>query len=55
MEENKEYLGDAVYVQKWCVKGILLTTEDGLKALDEIYLEAEVITALRAYLARHEL
>ncbi len=56
MEENKEYLGDAVYVQLDSEQGqgIILTMEDGV-VHDKIYLEPEVIMALMEYLQRHEL
>lgn len=48
---NKEYLGDAVYVE-FDGNGLLLTTEDGIKVRDTIYLENEVWVALERYVER---
>lgn len=45
---GKRYLGDGVYVH--VVDGrILLTTEDGVRATNTIYLEADVYEALVLY------
>lgn len=47
---SKEYLGDGVYVEidnAWMVK---LTTEDGIQATNTIYLEPEVLGALKRWL-----
>jgi len=48
---RKSYLGDAVYADfdGWCV---VLTTEDGIRVLNKIYLEPEVLQALNAYVER---
>jgi len=46
---NKQYLGDSVYVEQDGA-GIILTTEDGLRANNTIYLEIEVFEALLKYL-----
>ena len=48
---SKEYLGDGVYVD---VEGamIVLTTEDGIKATNTIYLEPEVYDALTQWARR---
>lgn len=46
---EKVYLGDAVYAE--CRFGMLvLTTENGLGSTNKIYLEPEVLTALRMML-----
>ena len=45
---EKEYLGDGVYVEIEC--GMLkLTTEDGIRATNTVYLEPEVMDKLVAY------
>lgn len=49
---NKEYLGDAVYVKVDPYGGIILTTEDGIKATNTIYLEGCVIKALEIFIQR---
>lgn len=47
----KSYLGDGVYVD--LEDGMIkLTTEDGFRATNTIYLEPEVLTAMFAYLKR---
>lgn len=45
---TKEYLGDAVYVETDGY-GLTLTTEDGYRATNTIYLEPEVYNALVRY------
>jgi hypothetical protein len=47
----KEYIGDAVYVD-WDGHALLLTTEDGIRATNVIYLEPEVLDALGDYIRR---
>jgi hypothetical protein len=48
MTGKKSYLGDGVYVE--LDNGMLkLTTEDGIRTTNAIYLEAEVFEALIAY------
>jgi hypothetical protein len=49
MTSAKRYLGDAVYVER-DERGIVLTTEDGIRATNTIVLEPEVIAALEEYL-----
>lgn len=46
---SKQYLGDGVYAD-WDRGMLKLTTEDGLKETNTIYLEADVITALEDFL-----
>ena len=50
--ENKEYLGDGVYVT---TDGYMLelTTENGTKTDNTIFLEPAVFTAFIAYAKRH--
>jgi len=45
---SKVYLGDSVYAE-WDGQGITLTTEDGVMATNNIYLEPEVFSALVEY------
>lgn len=42
----KQYLGDAVYCEPDGHGGVILTTEDGYRATNTIYLEPEVIRRL---------
>jgi hypothetical protein len=53
MENNKmigkEYIGDGVYVRHDGQGGVWLTTEDGYKTTNKIYLEDSVYYALRQY------
>lgn len=44
----KTYLGDAVYVD-FDGYGLVLTTEDGIRASNTIYMEPDVYAALVAY------
>lgn len=48
---KKEYVGDAVYVDfdGW---NVVLTTEDGIRTTNVIYLEPELLTSLEAYFAK---
>lgn len=46
---NKKYLGDAVYVFIDPALGLCLTTEDGTKITNIIYLEADVWESLLRY------
>lgn len=48
---TKEYLGDAVYAEIECGM-VRLTTEDGSRTTNEIFLEAEVFDALVRYVDR---
>jgi len=48
---NKEYLGDGVYAEIESGR-VKLTAEDGITATDTIYLEPEVLSALRQYMSR---
>lgn len=48
MSVAKAYLGDGVYVDHDGY-ALTLTTEDGIRATNTIYLEPEVWTALRRY------
>lgn len=45
----KEYLGDGVYVQNDGF-GLILTTENGVRATNEIYLEPSVYQKLVNYM-----
>ncbi len=47
----KSYLGDAVYVD-FDGQGLTLTTEDGIRATNSVYLEPEVWQALTRYVER---
>ena len=47
---TKLYIGDAVYVV-FDGSGILLTTEDGIKATNQIYLEPETLANLLRYVS----
>lgn len=53
---KKRYLGDGVYIdQDLRIPGaIVLTTENGLMISNTIYLEPEVLRALRTYLSNAE-
>jgi hypothetical protein len=46
----KVYLGDGVYAQINEADQLVLTTEDGIKVYQEIFLEREVVASLLAYL-----
>lgn len=46
----KAYLGDAVYAD-FDQRGLVLTTEDGIRATNTIVLEPQVLQALQKYLA----
>ncbi len=48
-----EYIGDGVYVATWLRHGIKLTTSNGTKDSNSIYLEPEVIGKLIDYFSRH--
>lgn len=51
MNLEKEYLGDSVYAE--IENGMLkLTTDNGMGASNEIYLDLEVLAALNAYVER---
>jgi hypothetical protein len=47
----KTYLGDAVYARFDELGRLVLTTEDGIRTTNEIYLEPEVLEKLHQYLA----
>jgi hypothetical protein len=47
----KRYIGDAVYVE-YHSPGIRLTTEDGIRVMNEIILEPEVLFELERFLAQ---
>ena len=49
---NKEYLGDAVYVEKDRWKDIVLTTSDGIRDTNTIVLEYFVLKAFLEYIER---
>lgn len=50
-ESNKEYIGDGVYVTfDGCM--LRLTTEDGIRTTNEIFLEPEVYAGLVRYVER---
>lgn len=43
---KKRYLGDAVYAEVLADGTVVLTTEDGIRSTNVIYLEPEVLSAL---------
>ena len=49
---NKEYLGDAVYIEVNRFGDIILTTEDGVNVTNRIVLEPSVLEAFENYLRR---
>lgn len=49
---NKEYLGDAVYIEVNRFGDIILTTEDGVNVTNRIVLEPTVLEAFENYLRR---
>lgn len=51
MDQNRSYLGDGVYVSIECGM-IKLTTSDGIRQTNEIFLEHEVYEALIKYVNR---
>ena len=51
MSDKKEYLGDAVYVDTDGAY-IILTTEDGIRATNPIYLELPVYDSLVKWVER---
>lgn len=51
MNEGKSYIGDGVYVRTDGF-AITLTTENGICATNEIYIEPDVLRALIAYCKR---
>ena len=51
MRTIETYLGDAVYARIRDGR-LILTTEDGIGAMNTIYLEPEVYAALLAFVAR---
>lgn len=48
---NKVYLGDGAYVEHDGY-GLVLTTEDGVRVLNRVYLEPEVYDSLVRYVER---
>ena len=48
MPEDKRYLGDAVYA-RFDGFGIELTTEDGIRATNTIYMEPAIVLALEQF------
>jgi len=50
----KQYLGDAVYIKQGRFGDYILTTEDGIKVLNEIILEPEVTQALLEYINKEK-
>ena len=48
---EKAYLGDGAYVE-FDGFGLSLTTEDGIRTTNRVYLEPEVFRALTAYMGR---
>jgi hypothetical protein len=48
----KAYLGDGVYVREDEGRGLVLTTENGMRETNTIVLEPEVWRALASYVAR---
>lgn len=49
MPRKKTYLGDGAYAQADNYGGITLTTEDGVKTTNVIYLEPQVLANLVAF------
>jgi hypothetical protein len=54
MANNKEYLGDSVYVALHLDGSLELTTENGLGATNTIILELEVYNALLRYVEQEK-
>jgi hypothetical protein len=54
MSIQKEYLGDAVYIE-WQDGMLKLTTENGISATNTIYLEPAVLAAFEDYVRRADL
>jgi len=50
----KQYLGDAVYIKQGRFGDYILTTEDGIRVLNEIILEPEVTQALLEYINKEK-
>lgn len=51
MNPEKVYLGDGAYAESDGY-GIWITTEDGIRTTNRVYLEPEVFVALKAYANR---
>jgi hypothetical protein len=52
-ETTSTYLGDGVHVTPWPeVRGIKLTTQNGLSTTNTIYLNHEVLEALKDYIKK---
>jgi hypothetical protein len=51
---EKAYLGDAVYIDIDDALGVVLTTEDGIRATNRIVLEPEVLAAFDAWRAARQ-
>ena len=51
MSQNKDYLGDGVYAD-YDGYAVTLTTEDGIRTTNEIYLEPSLLVALGRYCDR---
>lgn len=47
--KNKEYLGDGLYARHDGF-GVWLTSENGVRVLNEVYLEPDVYEALKRYM-----
>lgn len=48
---TKRYLGDGVYAEVDYRGALVLTTENGLRATNTIYLEGEVLAELERFVA----
>lgn len=46
---NKQYIGDGVYVQPDTFDGVILTTSDGVKVTNVVYMERAVVEAFLQY------
>ncbi len=53
MSDQKRYLGDGVYIDLWD-QGVVLTAENGIRALHRICLDRTVIRELIGYLKADE-
>lgn len=51
---EKEYIGDGVYADR-DDRGLVLTTENGIRVTNEIILEPEVLSSLVRYAQRRGL
>lgn len=51
---KKAYLGDGVYIDRY-EGSLVMTTENGIRATNTIYLDGEVLEAFLDYLKKEEI